>query len=706
MNSSSARGGLRPPVSCVPRYSVLRARSWHAACAVGIAATALGCAKPSGLTGSTGQGISSPPGGPVIFRVSESAAPNVLGQQVVSVQGANFGTSPSVCLGYAGQSDVPSNIDCKQWIEAACPSSDSTMSTEPAAGGCLLTASSTQLAVALPRDLAAPGVGAALGELPFFLKVNDGTAVSAPVGVNVPRITQLEFSEVEPNVSFKIFGRNLVLGGKSTVTLLPVSGGTPITFSASGDSYMISAAPPATVKERVLYNVQVSTTGPATIPGTTLAAVGVSSDLVTGRAPVTSDHNYGLEIPGQADYPSSSTTVTVTAPPKTSSGELAFPAAVGKASIPEPSTPYDAANADADDQPAIQGAIDYVASLGGGVVYLPAGAYALKHVNPTGQGANRPSALAVPPQVVLKGAGETETTLLFGYQPSPGYGSAGLVFVAATVAEDATPTPTGSGVMGLTLQNLNRYGVFTYTVTPTNADGSTKGLSPVTVSVNSFTANNPATCTIEESLTAMGTPNVSPSPAQTGATAAPGWGLPVTIDDSPSNPAAKIFVKDVTVDQALGWGEAVLYGQVDVVSNLELDGLTVLKGPCYHGSSSSLDFGGRSSRLVNSTIHNYYERNTEISGIGLVAEANTFIYHRDHFHSLLVEKGTNLDGTNHIAAYGVEGANNGGPEYGGSQLVLYDNKVEEVGVPPIGDVESSSGTVTTSQLNQGSTLAT
>ncbi|TGE03104.1 hypothetical protein EU556_25970, partial [Hymenobacter fodinae] len=94
----------------------------------------------------------------------------------------------------------------------------------------------------------------------------------------------------------------------------------------------------------------------------------------------------------------------------------------------------------ANDQPALQAAIQQAAAAGGGIVYVPAGTYKLVYSSVSG--------LELPARVVVQGAGPTLTRLRYGYGAAYAFGYAvGFMGNAQRV-----------GLADLSLENVNEQG--------------------------------------------------------------------------------------------------------------------------------------------------------------------------------------------------------------------------------------------------------
>ena len=141
---------------------------------------------------------------PIVFNATASAAAG----DMVSLQGENFGTAPSVTLD--GNSAAPLAI--------------------------VNQVGSGWLAVQLPAS--------ASGAL--ILRVANATGVSAPIKLNAARPLHLDTLQLVPSGAFRLFGRNLLVPGSTpSVT---IDGSAATVDLARSDEHMLSLTAPAALK--------------------------------------------------------------------------------------------------------------------------------------------------------------------------------------------------------------------------------------------------------------------------------------------------------------------------------------------------------------------------------------------------------------------------------------------------------------------------
>lgn len=233
----------------------------------------------------------------------------------------------------------------------------------------------------------------------YYIMISDGTKWSNKVGVNYPQVMQFDKPELAGNDSFRIFGRNLYVGPvPPTVKLNDLSTGAWLDAAvdlSKSDAYSLTVTAPAGIIASHKYRVRVTR-------GVTYSN---SVTCLLGHANSGEDH-FKLGVPWGRDYIYKN-----------------GPAYNGTADNADHHV-YDVTNdrflalhakgdGIADDQPAIQAAINQASWHGGGIVYLPAGTYRL--ASPSGSGVRMYS------NVVLQGHSASDTTILLGpatQQPS------------------------------------------------------------------------------------------------------------------------------------------------------------------------------------------------------------------------------------------------------------------------------------------------
>lgn len=342
---------------------------------------------------------------PVILNGSESAQPG----EVIGLQGHAFGKQPKV------------------WITVVTAG---IKEIKPQQQLSLLQASGTYCAARLPKELP-------LGL--YAVWIDDGTAKSAPHFINRARVMFAEFNEVMPGTVCRLFGRNLSITGAASRVRF-VEPGRPGSFEAAmlqAGPYEMQFRAPEKLQPGISYQLYVSN-GAGGDWGETLF-----DETITVRKQASIP--FGTAVPWVAAFDFASNVYDLKTDIRLQHH------AVG--------------DGIANDRAAIQEAIDKAHASGGGVIYLPAGMYKLAYSNGCG--------LTMRSRVVLKGAGPDKTLIQYGYgQPfstarvKASYGwtlgwpdsrveGMGLVFPGGI---------TTSGLLDLTLKNVNESGAFVHTI--------------------------------------------------------------------------------------------------------------------------------------------------------------------------------------------------------------------------------------------------
>ena len=239
--------------------------------------------------------------------------------------------------------------------------------------------------------------------------INSDGEVSAPKYVHQARGNGYDNQEVTAGSTLRIWGRNMLQPGGTSATSYATftAGSTVLTAVATAaDAFSMTITMPSGVNIGTAYTVKVSNglggaTGESVVPYPLTIRSG-------GPDP------FALGVPWGADFTFSGNIYDV----KTDSRLVLH--AVGDGVT--------------NDLPAIQAAIAFATNHGGGVVYFSAGTYILD---------NNASSLRVYPNVVLKGAGQANTTLAYNKNPV-----VGQYFVTI---DDAGKI----GFMDMTIQDLN-----------------------------------------------------------------------------------------------------------------------------------------------------------------------------------------------------------------------------------------------------------
>ena len=237
------------------------------------------------------------------------------------------------------------------------------------------------------------------------------TVDGSPLGwVNRARAVNYDHPTVTPGFTFRVFGRNLVLG----------TGGTPsVRFRAPGTTDVLAGVVDVSRSDAFQLTVQAP---PQLQPGTSYEVLvsngfgGPYGETVAPRLlPVVADAGdpFAIGAPWGGDFAA----IAANTYDVKNDSRLAVRAA---------------GDGVANDRAAIQGAIDAAAAAGGGTVLLPAGTYRVDSENA--------DALTLRSNVVLRGAGRAVTTLSES-------GSGGTSVLGMPAA------PTRIGIVDLTIAN-------------------------------------------------------------------------------------------------------------------------------------------------------------------------------------------------------------------------------------------------------------
>ncbi|MDR1939030.1 MAG: hypothetical protein LBQ73_11125, partial [Tannerellaceae bacterium] len=344
-------------------------------------------------------------GKPVIFNHTESAYPG----EVIGLQGDGFGTEVEIHFAEVkGDEKV----------------------LKPQKQLPVLTKSANYVAAKLPS-----GIPVGL----YAVWVTNGQQASEPVLINLPRVMANEFDEIMPGSVFRLFGRNLQLAGKKTTVKFtdPNSGVTLGAQVSGGDAYGIIVTAPPGLLPGVHYAVCVNNEAGGKYGDHFLSEP--FSVRPAGLDP------FGLDVPWGADFTFSGNVYNVMADSRLSRHARG-----------------DGRN---NDRAAIQEAIDKASADGGGVVYLPEGVYKLAYSSGSG--------ITMQSRVVLKGDGADKTLVRYGYgepfsteRVKAAYGWV-LGYPDARTEGMGMVWPgfiTTSGLMDLSLVNVNESGNFVHTI--------------------------------------------------------------------------------------------------------------------------------------------------------------------------------------------------------------------------------------------------
>lgn len=162
------------------------------------APTAVAAADPGSRTGPSGTNW------PIVLNATTSARPG----DVISLQGANFGSAPVVF--FDGAPGTPLQI--------------------------VNSVATNWLAVQIPTTATGP----------LLLRVSNATGTSAQVRVNAAKPLHLDALQLVPGGAFRLFGRNLILSGYRPH--LTIDGIAATVVLAQSNEYMLTAYAPATLQ--------------------------------------------------------------------------------------------------------------------------------------------------------------------------------------------------------------------------------------------------------------------------------------------------------------------------------------------------------------------------------------------------------------------------------------------------------------------------
>jgi dienelactone hydrolase len=340
---------------------------------------------------------------PVIFNAGETAKPG----EAFGMQGYHFGQSPQL------------------WI-AVIKGDEKVLKPVKQIG--ILSWSDINLSAILPTD-----TNIHVNSL-IAVWVKNGSGISKPVFLNRARAVTLEFDEIMPGQTFRIFGRNLKAKGANPVIRFDAPGQKPAYASyVSGEPYIISLVAPVDIKPGVHYKITVSN-GIGAKWGENTAEQSV---LIR---PAVADP-FGLKVAWGTDFDFYKNIYNV----KTDDRLLAKAKGDGYAN----------------DRDAIQKAIDKANKDGGGVVYLSSGTYKLDFAYGSG--------LVMRSKVVLKGDGPDKTNIQYGFGTPPPYpdpiGKGGWPDTTTNGVAILWPLGTTlTGLYGLQVQNVNTSGIWKHSM--------------------------------------------------------------------------------------------------------------------------------------------------------------------------------------------------------------------------------------------------
>lgn len=269
----------------------------------------------------------------------------------------------------------------------------------------------------------------------FVVWVKTDEGYSQPVYLNRARAVTLEYEEIMPGYTFRIFGRNLSLPGcEPQVAFIDPATHQPLQAEVlHAEPYILTVKAPQVLQPGTRYAISVSN-GAGGKSGESLA-----EETLLARASAVDP--FSLQVPWGADFIFYRNIYNV----RTDSR-----------------LPYKAkGDSLSNDRQPIQAAIDKAHADGGGIVYLPEGKYKLEF----GKG----SGLTMRSRVVLKGDGPDKTVIQYGFGLPPAYpdpiGASGWPDNTTEGVALLWPLKTElSGLANLTIQNVNTSGLWRHSL--------------------------------------------------------------------------------------------------------------------------------------------------------------------------------------------------------------------------------------------------
>ena len=260
----------------------------------------------------------------------------------------------------------------------------------------------------------------------YTVWINDNvSSTSNKIALNAPQPFQFDRADINTNLAFRIYGRNMVIKGLTpTLTLVDTQTNAQLpATNCGGESIQVSCVAPAGVTAGHVYQAIVSNGYASALAPTT----------VLGHANAPNEYfriglSWGLEYiyqngpnyrPGQ-------------------NGSVESDHHIWNVQTDPEMTVHATGNGVTNDAPAIQAALEQVGRNGGGIVYLPPGTY---NVGMTG--------LVLRPRTVLQGHSSNDTTIIYG--PTTQQGSS-FSMTGIQIPDNATLT----GIADLSLKNLDQ----------------------------------------------------------------------------------------------------------------------------------------------------------------------------------------------------------------------------------------------------------
>ena len=344
------------------------------------------------------------PGKPVVFNFSEGALPG----EAFGVQGDSFGPAAEL------------------WYSVV---KGDEMVLKPRVSLMVLSRSNSYLSALLPEEKIVPA-----GQL-TAVWVRNGSQWSNPVFINRARVVTVEYEEIMPGYTFRVFGRNLFFAGQKPGLVFydaVKKQSLPAEVLQADPSVLQVKAPQGLIPGKrytlVVSNGAGGKWGESTAEETLLAREN-GADPFCIRAPWGANFSfyqniYNLKTDARLKLKAKGDSVT-------------------------------------NDREAIQQAIDKASADGGGVVYLPEGKYKLQF--------SAGSGLTMLSNVVLKGDGPGRTIIQYGYGTPPPYpdpigkgnwpdntvDGVGLLWPLGTIR---------SGMSDLSVQNVNTSGLWRHSL--------------------------------------------------------------------------------------------------------------------------------------------------------------------------------------------------------------------------------------------------
>lgn len=331
---------------------------------------------------------------PVIFNSNETAGPG----DVFGLQGAYFGSAPQL------------------WYAVV---KGSGQQLKPAAQLKTVSVSDRNISALMPDNIKQ-------GDL-IAVWVKNGKQLSKPVFLNRARAVTVEYDEIMPHQTFRIFGRNLAVAGHSPEVYFIAGKNRMPAKVVRATAYIMELTAPANIQENTKYRININN-GSGGKWGETIA-----DEIINGRSAAADPFKLAVAW----------------------GTEFTFASNIYNVKTDQRLTLKAKGDGETDDRKALQQAIDLANKQGGGVIYLPAGKYKLDI--PSGSG------LIMRSNIVLKGDGQDKTFIQYGFGTPPPYPD--------PIGKDGWSNETTEGVAILWPLGTTLTGLYNLTVDNVNTSG-------------------------------------------------------------------------------------------------------------------------------------------------------------------------------------------------------------------------------------------